>query len=227
VGIIVLYFIYVSRFIGHEAVPVPTEACLINEEVGNLLGVQDGFPRLVDEALALVVEGELDLIYAVGDAEPRVHNALHDGHHLVVRRLLVGVVKGGHRHEDLTERLLPEHEVFHGEAEGQVAVEGHLVEDAVQLLLRVLIEDVGVLWLVSQVQLQMASWLHTLQLLIIIHLTFNHRKHSVANTHNREMLIMHLVMRLRPPENLLDGLCEGVVAVGDECLRVTRNVQSI
>ena len=74
------------------------------------------------------------------------------------------------------------------------------------------------LWLVSQVHLKVRTWLDILKLFVIVHLTLNHRKHSITHAHYWEMLIVLLVVTLGPVENLLDRLGVGVVAMGNKRL---------
>ena len=81
--------------------------------------------------------------------------------------------------------------------------------------------------LVRQIELQMAPGLDLVELLLVVHLTLDHRKHAVTNAHNREVLVYHLVVALGPVKNFLHFLREWEVAVRDQCLRVARNVQTI
>lgn len=127
----------------------------------------------------------------------------------------------------MTQCLFAKYEVFHCEAEGYIRVESNLVKDAIKLFLGILVENVSVLWLVRKVDLKVASWLDILELFVFVHLTFNHGEHTVAYAHNRKMLIVLIVVTLSPVEYLLYHLGVGEVAVRDEGLRITRNIQSI
>jgi len=97
----------------------------------------------------------------------------------------------------------------------------------IKLFLLVLIKDVSVLRLVGHIQLNVISWLHISEHFVIVHLTFNKRKHTVANTHYWEMLVWLFIKSLCPQEDFLNLLCVWEISMGDKGFKVSWNVQTI
>ena len=76
--IIVPYFIYVGDLVSDVVVLVGTESGLVNEEIGYLLSVQYCYSGLIEVALALVIEGELNLVNSVSNSEPWVDHTFNN-----------------------------------------------------------------------------------------------------------------------------------------------------
>ena len=137
-----------------EAEFVTGHARLINEQVGDLLGVDDGLAGLIQSTVhLLVVQIVLDAINSVANTEPRIDDTFDNCQLFLVRILRGRVMERGDRNKDTADDLFLSHKVLHGDAKHQITVEVDLVENALEALALKLVEKVGVLRLVGQVNL--------------------------------------------------------------------------
>jgi len=79
-----------------------------------------------------------------------------------------------------------------------------------------------------QIQLQLSSGLGVLQEFVrIFHLTSYHCHESISYAHQWEMTVVLLIVGLGPQQYRLDCVCEFEVAVFNQSLRVSRDVEPI
>lgn len=81
---------------------ISAKSCLVYEKVGDLLGVEDCFPRMVYFVNAALFHAELYPVDSVSYTEPWIDNSLYHGHELFVRILCALVVERGDWGEELT-----------------------------------------------------------------------------------------------------------------------------
>ena len=130
----------------------------------------------------LVVNVELDAVYPVADSKPRVDNAFDESYDLLIAVFGILIVETSDRHKDLAQSLLLDHEVLHGEADFKIRVEEHLVEETLEMLwLLEVVEQVGMVRLVSQVDLQVLALRHFIEVLVVVHLAFDERQEPIAH----------------------------------------------
>jgi len=226
-NVVVLYFVYIFCFVWYETVFISTHSCFINKKIWYFHSVKNSFPRLINILFTFVIKCKLDLVNSVAYSEPWIYYTFNNCHHFFVWGFLLSIVKGGNWNEYMSKCLLSKNEIIHGKTQSQIGIHSYLVEDMVKLFLLVLVENVSVLWLVCHIQLQIISRFDICQHLIIIHLAFNHREHTITNAHYWEMLIWFFIKCLSPKQDFLDLLGIWKISVGDKGLKIARNIQTI
>jgi hypothetical protein len=105
--------------------------------------------RVVDKVSGRVLHAELNAVHSVVNSEPGIDDTFNGSNTFLVLVLERAVVPRADGHEDLAEHLVLTDHILHRHAELNVRKELQLIEGCFKLVLGILIEQIGVLGVVS------------------------------------------------------------------------------
>lgn len=189
-----------SSLVNCVFVAIGTEASLVDDHVGDVLGVLDRGARVVHLLVAfalLRVETELDLVNTVREAKHREVSSLdHRDDFIELAVFLVSLIVSGHRHE--VSHLLSPDEVVKDDTLVHLVVEGDLVQGFLEVVANKLIVSERFLWQEIQVLLERLTdqvALKTLEESLLGGLGSEHGEHSPGDADDWEVgLILQVVV---------------------------------